>query len=98
MQITDCRSLIGIVVPSTVPIEEALFEHYGPYGEALAEEAAPGEPLPSIATSNQVWPHVSLVFVSVTLMDGGLTTELGYTTAWDEGHTLGARFESGNCH
>jgi len=37
----------------------------------------------------------SLVFVSVTPLDGVLTTELGYTTAWDEEHTLGVRFQSG---
>jgi hypothetical protein len=38
---------------------------------------------------------VSLVFVSVTPLSGLLTTELGYTTAWDDEHTLGARFQSG---
>jgi len=78
-------------------IEKALFEHYGPYAEALAagELQPPSEAFPSIAAPNQVWPHVSLVFISVTPLDGVLTTELGYTTAWDEEHTLGARFHSG---
>jgi hypothetical protein len=67
------------------PIENALFEHYEPYAEAL----------PRIESPSQVWPHVSLVFVSVTPLDGVLTTEFGYTTRWDEEHTLGARFQSG---
>ena len=51
--------------------------------------------LPRIAAPGDVWSHVSLVFVSVTPLSGLLTTELGYTTAWDDEHTLGARFQSG---
>ena len=78
-------------------IEQALFEHYGPYAEAVAAGGLPppSDAFPGIAAPGQVWPHVSLVFVSVTPLSGVLTTELGYTTAWDEEHTLGARFESG---
>jgi hypothetical protein len=48
-----------------------------------------------IVTPGDVWSHVSLVFVSVTPLGGVLTTELGYSTAWDDEHTLGARFQSG---
>lgn len=78
-------------------IEIALFEHYTPYAEALAagELPPPSEPIPKLEAPGQVWPHVNLVFVSVTLLDGKLTAELGYTTAWDNEHTLGARFQSG---
>ena len=78
-------------------IEQALFEHYEPYAEALAAGEVPpeSEAFPSIHAANQVWPHVSLVFVSVTPLDGNLTTEFGLTTGWDEEHTLGARFQSG---
>lgn len=77
-------------------IESALFEHYGPYGEALAADELPlHSPLPSIGAPNEVWPYVSLVFVSVTPLEGMLTHEFGYTTAWDEQHTLGARFQNG---
>ena len=78
-------------------IEQALFEHYEPYAEAVTagELPSPSEPLPRIAAPGDVWPHVSLVFVSVTPLSGLLTTELGYTTAWDDEHTLGARFQSG---
>ena len=50
---------------------------------------------PRIAAPGDVWSHVSLVFVSVTPLSGLLTTELGYTTDWDDEHTLGARFQSG---
>lgn len=79
-------------------IQKALFDHYGPYAESLAagELPPPREVFPRIASPNQVWPHVSLVFVSVAPLDGALTTEFGYTTGWDEEHTLGARFQSGN--
>ncbi len=78
-------------------IENALFEHYEPYAGAFAagELPPPGEAFPRIESPSQVWPHVSLVFVSVTPLDGALTIEFGYTTRWDEEHTLGARFQSG---
>jgi len=78
-------------------IEQALFEHYEPYAEAVTagELPSPSEALPRIAAPSEVWSHVSLVFVSITPLSGFLTTELGYTTAWDDEHTLGARFQSG---
>jgi hypothetical protein len=78
-------------------IEKVLFERYGPYAEALAagELPPPSETFPSMTAPNQVWPYVSLAFVAVTPLDGVLTTELGYITAWDEEHTLGVRFQSG---
>jgi hypothetical protein len=78
-------------------IEKALFEHFEPYAEAVAvgELPEPNEVFPNITRPSEVWPHVSLVFVSVTPLDGVLTTELGYTTKWDEEHTLGVRFQAG---
>ena len=78
-----------------IEIEQALFEHYEPYAEAVtAGELPASEALPRIAAPGEVWSHVSLVFVSVTPLGGLLTTELGYATAWDDEHTLGARFQS----
>jgi hypothetical protein len=87
------REVRQTFAPWRPAIEQALFEHYEPYTEALA--TAPGDALPRLAAPSDVWPHVSLVFVSVTPLGGLLTTELGYATAWDEEHTLGARFQSG---
>ncbi len=86
-QIASWRATIG----------EALFEHYGPYGEdaAAGEDPEPNHDIPSISAPSKVWPHVSLAFVSVVPIDGALVTELGYTTAWDDEHTLGLRFQSG---
>ena len=79
-----------------IAIEQALFEHYEPYAEAVTAGELPfSEALPRIAVPGDVWSHVSLVFVSVTPLGGLLTTELGYATAWDDEHTLGARFQSG---
>ena len=76
-------------------IETALYEHYEPYAESLAagEIQAADDCLPSITSPLDVWLHVSLQYISVTPLGGTLTTELGYTTAWDEEHTLGVRFE-----
>jgi Domain of unknown function (DUF6985) len=78
-------------------IERALFEHYEPYAAMVTagELPSPSEALLPITAPGDVWSHVSLVFVSVTPLSGLLTTELGYTTAWDDEHTLGARFQSG---
>jgi hypothetical protein len=79
-------------------IEAALFEHYGPYAQAVqAGDLAPaaGDAWPRLATAAQVGPHATLVFVSAAPLDGMLTTELGYTVAWDEEHTLGIRFREG---
>lgn len=75
-------------------IETAMFEHYQPYAQSLAageEEARDG--FPGIATPAGVWPHVSLQYIAVLPLSGHLTTELGYTAAWDEEHTLGMRFK-----
>jgi Domain of unknown function (DUF6985) len=78
-------------------IEQALFEHYEPYADSITagELPSPSQALPRIVTPGDVWSHVSLVFVSVTPLGGVLTTELGYSTAWDDEHTLAARFQSG---
>ena len=95
--LAKARTLASAFTSWRPAIESALFEHYGPYAEALAagELPPPDSPLPSISAPNEVWPHVSLVFVSVTPLEGVLTPEFGYTTAWDEEHTLGARFQHG---
>lgn len=78
-------------------IAEALFEHYQPYAEAVADGEPPAASggLPLITSPVKVWPHVSLLFVSVTPLDGALTAELGFSVAWDEEHTLGARLRDG---
>jgi len=76
-------------------IETALYEHYEPYAESVAagEIQATDESLPSIDSPADVWAHVSLEYICVIPLDGSLTTELGYVAAWDEEHTLGARFQ-----
>lgn len=78
-------------------IAQALFEHYQPYAEAVADGDVPPPAvgLLPITSPADVWPHVTLLFASVTPMDGALTAELGYSVAWDEEHTLGARLRDG---
>ena len=79
-------------------IERALFEHYEPYADLLADggQLESGTPPPHIISPSQIWPYASLVFVSVTGLGGKLTVEIGYGTEWDEEHTLGARFQDGS--
>jgi hypothetical protein len=83
--------------PSWRPaIAAALFEHYAPYAEAVtAGELPPDGGVPAIDTPEQVWHHVAISHVAITPLDGVLTTEIAYHTAWDEEHTLAARFQSG---
>lgn len=78
-------------------IGQALFEHYQPYAEAVADgdDPPPAAGLPLITSPLEVWAHVALLFVSVTPLDGVFTAELGYGVAWDEEHTLGARLRDG---
>lgn len=78
-------------------IARALFEHYQPYAEAVADgdDSPPAVDLAPIASPANVWPHVALLFASVTPLDKALTAELGYRVAWDEEHTLGARLRDG---
>ena len=89
---------LGTLLASWRPdIESALFEHYRPYEEARASGELPQQnsPLPSLREPSQVWLHVEPQFVSVSPLDGTMTIELGYVAAWDEEHTLGARFQQG---
>ena len=78
-------------------IARALYEHYSPYAEAIAagEEPVPLNALPAIEAPEDVWPHITVVFVAVAPLDGLLTAEIGFSTAWDEEHTLGVRFRDG---
>jgi hypothetical protein len=76
-------------------IQNALFEHYSPYAEAIAAGEEPDPGLPKIDTPSAVWPHAVVEFVQVTPLDRELTVEVGYRVAWDEEHTLGARLRGG---
>lgn len=79
-------------------LAHALFEHYSPYAEAAVAadpEDAPASRLAPITRPDEVWPHATPAFVSVTSMSGTWTIEIGYTVPWDEEHTLGARFQHG---
>ncbi len=51
--------------------------------------------MPEIADPAGVWPHIEARFVGVTPLAGQPVVEIGYEVAWDEGHTLGARFRDG---
>ena len=90
----DAVRQLDVVWPAwRADIEAALYEHYEPYGDA--EPSAAQSPTPVITTPGQVWEHAELQYIAVSPMNGGLTVELGYTVAWDEEHTLGARFQEG---
>jgi hypothetical protein len=75
-------------------IAAALFEHYAPYADALAagELDSGARAPPKLSSPDDVWPHVQLLYAAATRLGGALITELGYRVAWDEEHTLGARF------
>lgn len=73
-----------------------LFSHYLDYAEAIATgEFEPEEPLPALQEPSAVRAHIRPEFAAVIPLDGTLTTELGYTVAWEQEHVLGVRFRSG---
>ena len=49
--------------------------------------------MPRLAGPDEVWPHVRPVRVLIERMGGRETVEIAYRVAWDEEHTLGARFQ-----
>ena len=77
-------------------LAQALLEHYAPYQEAVAagEAEPPTDPLPVVARPADVWPFVKLLSASIAPIDRTLMAEVALAAAWDEEHTLGARFDA----
>jgi hypothetical protein len=74
-------------------IARGLFEHYAPYGEAVAAGEEPEHATMSrLAGPDEVWAHVRPVRVLIERMGGREAVEIAYRVAWDEEHTLGVRF------
>lgn len=73
-------------------LEGALYDHYEPY----ADSDDPADSMPRLQSPSDVWTHVTVLYVSVV---AGRTAppviELGLSVAWDQEHTLGARFRLG---
>ena len=57
------------------------------------EADPPSRPLPDITQPVDVWQFVQLRSASVTWLGRKLVSEVALAAAWDEEHTLGARFE-----
>jgi hypothetical protein len=74
----------------------ALYEHYEPYADAVADgELTPSSPLPAIRSPSDVWHYLIVESASVTPLGRDLCAEVALRCAWDEEHTLGARFIGG---
>jgi hypothetical protein len=74
-------------------IQRSLFEHYAPYKEAVGAGEVGSEPCLSIASVDAVWAYVTPAHILIELMGGAPTVEIAFRAAWDEEHTLGARFQ-----
>lgn len=74
-------------------IQTGLFEHYAPYKEAVDAGEETHSPCPSVASPEAVWLHVTPAHVLVEPLNGKLMVEIAFTVAWDEEHTVGARFQ-----
>lgn len=71
----------------------ALKEHYTTLLEGSAEsEDESGIPRLNLTSEESLWNHVKLIYVQVCSMDSTLVVEFGIEAAWEEEHTLGARF------
>ena len=75
-------------------IQSSLFEHYAPYKEAVEGGEQTSSPIPNVASPEAVWAHVAPAHVLVEPIGGVRTVEIAFRTAWDEEHTLGARFQN----
>jgi hypothetical protein len=75
-------------------IQRHLFEHYEPYKQALEAGELDAHSFPAIHEPRDVWPHTNLERVLIEPLDGVPTVEVAYRVAWDEEHTLGARFRN----
>jgi hypothetical protein len=73
-------------------IETGLFEHYAPYREAFVAGEYPGDSCPQIKNAEGVWPYVTPEHVLIESFSAGLTVEIAFHVAWDEEHTVAARF------
>jgi hypothetical protein len=93
--LAEARTVTARLVTWRSVIARALLDHYEPYAEAVAagEVRLEGCPPSALTGPDDVWPHVVLLYVAVYPLDGALTTELGYSAAWDGEHTLGACFQ-----
>ena len=93
-QLQLARDLVTRYAALQPAIAEALFEHYVPYAEAVVAGEEPPDPhLPRIGRPAEVWPHVRPVRVRIETIVSILTVEIAYRVAWDDEHTLGARFQ-----
>ena len=77
-------------------IQTGLFEHYGPYKEAVEAGEDTGSPCPSIASPETVWPHVMPIHVLVEPLERIPTVEIGFSASWDIEHLLGDGFGAGS--
>ena len=88
--LAQARELPARYIALQSAIGPALFEHYAPYREAI-DAGELGEDAVRLASSEDVWAHVTPVHIIVAPLDRYLTVEIGYATEWDVEHTLGAR-------
>jgi len=75
-------------------IQNGLLEHYIPYKEAVDAGEETGSRCPEIASAEAVWPHVMPAHVLIEPIQGVPTVEIAFRVAWDEEHTVGARFQN----
>ena len=83
--------------PALIPsIQEALFEHYLPYREAVEadEIEGPVDPCPRIAEPAGVWELAVPKRVVIAPLKGVPTIEIAYGVRWDTEHTLAARIQA----
>ncbi len=87
-------------LPSASPewkakISQALFEHAEPYLSAMAEDPESNSLAAEVRSPSTAWDKAVLQAVVVHEIGGVMTSEFCFAAAWDEEHTLGARFQGG---
>jgi hypothetical protein len=78
--------------PDALTMARSIATSYAGWQPALVEVLT--EHRPEVGSDEPV-AIPPAVYAAVITLDGELTVELGYRVAWDEEHTLGARFRGG---
>jgi hypothetical protein len=73
-------------------IENGLFEHYAPYKEAVDAGIETGSPCPNVPDPEAVWQYTAPAHILIEPHGSIIKIEIAFRVAWDEEHTVGARF------
>jgi hypothetical protein len=73
-------------------IQDGMFEHYAPDKETIDAHQEAGGLFPSVWSPGVVWQYSTPAHVLIESREGVPILEIAFRVAWDEEHTIRARF------